>query len=32
VEHNGLRLEVIKADTRKIERVRVTRLVESRAN
>jgi len=32
VEHNGLRLEVLKADTRKIERVRVTRLVESRAN
>ncbi|HET6373043.1 MAG TPA: hemolysin family protein [Candidatus Polarisedimenticolia bacterium] len=29
VEHNGLRLEVVKADTRKIEKVRVSHLQES---
>jgi CBS domain containing-hemolysin-like protein len=31
VEIQGLRLEVLKADTRKIEQVRVTRLAESKA-
>jgi len=31
VEASGLKLEVIKADRRKIDRVRVTRLVETRA-
>jgi CBS domain containing-hemolysin-like protein len=31
VEAGGLRLEVVKADTRKIDRVRVTRLVETKA-
>lgn len=30
VEVNGLRLEVVKADTRRIDRVRATRLVETR--
>jgi len=32
VQANGLRLEVVKADTRKIDRVRVTRLVETEAS
>ncbi len=32
VEVNGLRLEILRADTRRIERVRVTRLVESGAS
>ncbi len=30
IEHNGLRLEVVKADTRRIEQVRVSKLQESR--
>ncbi len=30
LEHNGLRLEVLKADTRRIRRVRVSRLEESK--
>ena len=30
IEHNGLKLEVVKADTRKIEVIRITRLEESK--